>query len=143
MDKFKTKFVIRNVEMDPTEYLGTQWSKTKRGNRFINMIKYTKEVIRVLEKEHGKIREEKTPMVAGSHPELDESPLLDEDRKRKYQSLMGILTWMNTSLRMDISYAVSSLSRFQSNPREGYLCDVMRIFVFLKKYPTRGIRINH
>ena len=28
MDKFKTKFVIRNVEMDPTEYLVTQWSKT-------------------------------------------------------------------------------------------------------------------
>ena len=28
MNKFKEEFVIRNVEKDPTEYLGTQWGKT-------------------------------------------------------------------------------------------------------------------
>ena len=142
MEKFQKEFVIRNVEIDPSEYLGTQWSKTKNGRRFMNMGKYIRKAILVLEKEYGKIREEKVSMVAGSHPELDESELLDEKQKTKYQSMMGILTWINSSLRLDISYAVASLSRFQANPRKGHLADVTMIFGFLKKYPTRGIRID-
>ena len=143
MNKFKEEFVIRNVEKDPTEYLGTQWGKTMNGKRFINMRKYIKESIRIVEKEFGKLREEKVPMVAKSHPELDETMFLDEEGKRKYQSLLGILTWIYSSLRMDISYSVNSLSRFQANPGEGHLKEVLRIFGFLKKYPERGIRIDH
>ena len=143
MKQFTDQFVVRHIEMDPTEYLGTQWSKTGSGQHFINMEKYIKESIRVLEKKHGTIREEKTPMISGSHPELDDSKLLDDNDKRKYQSCMGILTWINTSLRFDISYAVSSLSRFQTNPREGHMNAVMRIYGFLKKYPKRGIIIDH
>ena len=43
------------------------------------MRKCIKEVIGVIEKENGKIREEKMPMITGSHPELDESKFLDEE----------------------------------------------------------------
>ena len=103
------------------------------------MRKCIKEVIGVIEKENGKIREEKTPMITGSHPELDESEFLDEEQKRKYQSMMGILTWINTSLRLDISYSVFSVSSFQYNPQKGHMMNVLRIFGFLKKYLTRGI----
>ena len=85
----------------------------------------------------------KMPIITGSHPELGESEFLDEEQKRKYQSMMGILTWINTSLRLDISYTVSYLSRFQSNPRKGHMTSVIRIFGFLEKYPTRGIGIYH
>ena len=81
-------------------------------------------------------------MINKLHPELDESPLLDDKQKTRYQSCMGVLTWIMTSLRFDIAYAVSSLSRFQTNPRQGHLEAVLRIYGFLKKYPTRGIGID-
>lgn len=90
------------MELDPKEYLGTQWSKTDSGECFINMRKYIKKSIRVKEKENGKIREEKTLTIIGSYPELDETDFKDGEQKRKYQSMMGILTWINTSLRLEI-----------------------------------------
>ena len=37
---------------------------------------------------------------------------------------------------------MSSLARYQCNPREGHLAAVIKIFGYLKKYPKRGIMIN-
>ena len=53
------------------------------------MRKYIEEAICVLEKKHGKIFEEKVPMVIKSNTGLDNSALLNEEKKRQYQSLMG------------------------------------------------------
>ncbi|CAJ1939864.1 unnamed protein product [Cylindrotheca closterium] len=54
-----------------------------------------------------------------SHPEEDKSDFLDDAGKRQYQMLVGMAQWAVTIGRMDIAYAVSSLSRFSSAPREG------------------------
>ncbi len=43
---------------------------------------------------------------------------------------------------MDITFAVSSLSRFSSKPREAHLKRAIRILGYLKKYPSRGYRID-
>ena len=37
---------------------------------------------------------------------------------------------------------MSSLARYQCNPREGHLAAVIKIFEYLKKYPKRGIVID-
>ena len=49
---------------------------------------------------------------------------------------------MQTLIRLDISLAVSSLARFQCNPREGYMSAVLNIFGYLKKYHKCRIIID-
>ena len=39
---------------------------------------------------------------------------------------------------MDITFAISPLSRFASNPREGHLKRSLKILGYLKKYPNKG-----
>ena len=81
-------------------------------------------------------------MSGGDHPELDESPELSNEEQTKYQSYIGILQWIITSGRFDIAYAVTSLSQFNSRPREGHMKRIRKIFGYLKKYPNRGFVIN-
>ena len=45
------------------------------------------------------------------HPELDESDFLDENEYKNYQKIIGICQWLVVTRKIDICYAVSSLSR--------------------------------
>ena len=60
-------------------------------------------------------------MPAACHPELDDSPLLDEKKTKIYQMLIGTIQWACVTGRLDVCFAVSSLSRFSSNPRQLYM----------------------
>ena len=51
----------------------------------------------------------------------DDSPLLDEDGKSKFMNMIGALQWAITLGQFDISVAVTCISRFCSEPREGHL----------------------
>ena len=83
---------------------------------------YTKEVIRRIEELRGTIRWEKTPLPVDNYkPELDQSPILGEQEHCIFQILSGMKQWLNTIGRSAICFAVSSLSRFGSCPREGHL----------------------
>jgi len=65
------------------------------------------------------------PMVAGDHPKLDKSKHLDDEEHTKYQMLIGILNWIVTIGRIDIAFAVSSLSRFIACPRQGHMDSII------------------
>jgi hypothetical protein len=52
-----------------------------------------------------------------------------------------MLQWTVSIGRIDICYAVSSMSRFCVCPREGCLHRVFRISEYLKKYPNKAIVI--
>lgn len=82
---------------------------------------YIKEGVRHIETIFGKLMKRDVPMKHGDHPEEDGSELLDDDDHRKYQMLIGMLNWVVTIGRIDIAYAVSSLSRFVAAPRKGHL----------------------
>jgi hypothetical protein len=82
-------------------------------------------------------------MTNKDHPEEDTSPLLDSIMYTEYQSLIGMLQWLVTLCRIDICYAVSSLSRFNATPREGHFSRVLRIWGYLKKYPHRALKIDN
>jgi len=77
-----------------------------------------------------------------SHPELDTSAFLDDAGKRQYQMLVGMAQWAVTIGRMDIAFAVSSLSRFSAAPRATHLDLAFHLFGYLKKFPTRQLRIH-
>ena len=84
----------------------------------------------------------KTPMDSNYHPELDESPIVNADRISKYRSMIGSLNWINTLGRFDISYALSTMSRYSMAPREGHFTAMKRIFGYLQHHCKGKIIID-
>jgi hypothetical protein len=81
-----------------------------------------------------------SPLESNSHPELDDSELLDEEGIQRYQSVMGSLQWCVSLGRFDIACAVMTLSAFRSAPRRGHLAQAQRICKYLcrtKNFCTR------
>jgi hypothetical protein len=85
---------------------------------------------------------EGTPMKANYQPEMDDTEFLSLAKHREYQKLIGMAQWLITCGRMDISFAVSSLSRFSAAPRQGHYNAAVNIFKFLNHYPEKWIIIN-
>ena len=83
-----------------------------------------------------------SPLEKNDHPELDDSPLLDQDGIAKYQSLIGTLQWTISLGRFDVATAVMSMSSFRAAPREGHLERVKRICGYLSKFRNAFIRIR-
>jgi hypothetical protein len=78
----------------------------------------------------------------GDHPEEDTSNILGNDMHTEYQSIIGMLQWVVSLCRIDVCFAVSSLSRFCACPREGHLSRALRVWGYLKKYPSRSLKID-
>ena len=76
-----------------------------------------------------------------SHPETDTSDFLDDAGKRQYQMLVGMAQWAVTIGRMDIAYAVASLSRFSAAPRQGHLELAFYLFGYLKRFPSKQLPV--
>ena len=83
-----------------------------------------------------------TPLPESCHPELDQSNLLQEAGIRKYQLLNGMAQWAVTIGRLDIAFAVLSLSRFSAAPRAHHLELALHLFGYLKKHPSRRIVLD-
>ena len=108
----------------------------------ISLEKYVNEIVRKFELKHGTLRKENVPYHSNDHPELDDTPLLNSEGITDYQSIIGVCQWISISSRMDITFAVSSLSRFAAKPQEGHLRRALKIIGYLKKYPKRGYVID-
>ena len=102
---------------------------------------YIKEAITRIECQYGTLREEKSPSIMGDHPEQDDSTILDNEQHKEYQSLIGIAQWLVTLGRLDIFYAISSLSHFSCCPHEGHIRRLFRVWGYLKKFPNKSISI--
>ncbi len=135
-----TEFITIKDPKHPELYLGALYTGNQSTNWTITAKTYIKEAIEQVERRSNmKIREEKLLMKPGDHPEEDETPILDNEQYRLYQSMIGMLQWTVSIGRLGICYAVSSMSRFCVSPREGHLHRVFRIFGYLKKYPNKSI----
>ena len=73
---------------------------------------------------------------------MDDSPELDEDGVKRYQSMIGALQWVVSLGRFDIMSAVMTMSRFRAIPRVGHLDRVKRIYGYLKRFKTGTIRFR-
>ena len=138
----KDQFPLRNVEETPEYYLGNNLEIRNNRTIKIHSKKYITEVISKYEKRYGTLKKENVPASPGDHPEEDDSPHLNDEGRQHYQSNIGICQWICTAGRMDIAFAVSSLSRFSQSPREGHLNRTKKILGYLKKYPKRGYIID-
>lgn len=98
---------------------------------------YLKNAIKTVESKLGKPLQPgkiSTPLEPTYHPEVDITPLLDDDRANYYQSMIGILLWASELGRIDITQEVGLMARFGALPREGHYDAVIRIFCYLKKH---------
>ena len=127
---------------EPVFHLGVDYYLLKGRNGkaayCVGSVTYIKEALVRVEKLIGHtLIPSKFPMTAGSHPESDNTNLLDDDEHTLYMQLIGIGVWITSIGRFDIAYAISSLSRFSAKPREGHLIELKRVFAYLKRYQDR------
>ena len=60
----------------------------------------------------------------------------------KYSSIVGMLIYLCTNTRPDISYAVSCAARFNRNPKTSHATAVKMILRYLKKTMTQGLIVD-
>ena len=66
-------------------------------------------------------------------PEVDSAEYSDMDSKRAdYYSIVGSLSWLANMTCFEISYIVSQLSRFVSNPGRVHWLAAIRVLIYLK-----------
>ena len=143
LNLIKDRFLVKQSG-PPEYYLGNDYRYEEKDKLWtVGCTTYTTEAVRRIEELRGTLRYEKTPLpVDDCHPELDSSPLLGERQHRLFQMLLGMAQWLNTIGRPDICFAVSSLSRFGSCPREGHLTLALHLFGYLKNFPNRRIAFD-
>ena len=84
----------------------------------------------------------RSPLDKDDHPELDTTPLLNEEGINKYQSLIGALQWTITLGRFDVAVAVMTMSSFRVAPRQGHLDRLKRVVGYLLKMKNGFIRVR-
>jgi hypothetical protein len=126
-----------------TFHLGCDFFRDEDNNLCYAPRKYIEKILDNYERIFGeKPRQVFSPLAKGDHPELDTSELLDDDKTKIYQSLIGALQWVIQIGRFDVSTAVMTLSRFRAMPRQGHLDRVRRIHGYLSKMRHGIIRVR-
>jgi hypothetical protein len=72
---------------------------------------------------------------------LKKNKRIMRDQLRYYQ-IIGSLMYLASATRLDISFAVSKLSRFVLNPRDDHWCALERIMRYLKRIVNYGIHYS-
>lgn len=75
-----------------------------------------------------------TPLSSGYCAECDGSRELNATEQNYYKGVIGVLCWICELGRLDIIVAVSLLSRYLAQGREGHLQKAYNIFGYLKRY---------
>ena len=75
-----------------------------------------------------------SPLPINYAPELDATPLCEEDDVSEFHSRIGILRWAVELGRVDICTEVSIMASYAAAPRVGHLEAVYHIFAWLKKH---------
>ena len=144
-DQIAAAFLLKSVG-EPSYYLGNDYNFSKDENAWVlGCATYIKECIRRVETDFGldgTLYTHRTPLPEGCHPELDDSEPLSEDGIRRFQTLIGMAQWACTIGRLDIAFAVSSLSRFSAAPRTHHLELALHLFGYLKKHPNKRIVLD-
>lgn len=76
-------------------------------------------------------RELITPIVKGFDKNEINSPLLNKENHKKYRSIVGTLLFIANTVRLDISFTVSYLSRFLESPTEYHLKGAIRTLHYI------------
>ena len=84
-----------------------------------------------------KLKNYRSPMDTGYHPDVDDNDILFGTAITMYQMIIVCAQWNITLGRYCVQYATSTLARFGDAPRKGQLKKAIRIFGYLR-YNGRG-----
>jgi hypothetical protein len=150
-----TKSIIEQLETEygyklkdvgqPTRYLGAQIGQYQFDDNttawYMSAQLYLQQAIAEIEQTWGplnKLFSDRSsldlPLPSGIHPELDDSPFLDDDDTQLYQSYVGVLRWAVELGRIDIAHSAGVMARFSAAPRQGHMYYVLRILAYCKKH---------
>ena len=88
-----------------------------------------------LQKQHRELKSKvSSPLPINYSPELEATPLCDDDDVSKYHSRIGVLRWAVELGRIDICTEVSIMAAYAASPRKGHLEAVYHIFAYLKRH---------
>jgi len=94
MKHLQTIYLIKDPAY-PEIYLGAKYTGSPTGDWTISCKLYIKEAIQQIERLlDGSLWTEKSPMVAGDHPEEDESSWWDNEWHCIYQQVIGMPLWV-------------------------------------------------
>ena len=150
LDEMNKHFLLKPDSIDePKEYLGAQISKywiagDPKPKWALSSEKYVKEALRIVKARlegRDMLLKTKTSAVlpSGYKPELDSTPLLDENDASMYMQFIGILRWIVELGRIDICCEVSMMSSYSAAPRSGQLDAVLHIFAYLASHDRSRI----
>ena len=124
-------------------HLGMDFGRDPDGVLYFGPRKYIDRMMESYLKMFGEEPKKYTsPLEKNDHPELDTSPLLDEDGITKFQSMVGAAQWLVTLARFDIATAVMTMSRYRVAPRVGHMNRMKRLYGYVRNYPHALIRIR-
>jgi len=124
-------------------HLGVTYARDSDGVLYMSPKRFLEKIFDEYEQHFGeKPKEYSSPILGGSHPELDTSELLDSTGIQQYQSIVGSLQWAVTIGRSDIAPAVMTLSSFRAAPRKGHLECAKRVVGYLSKMRHAAVRIR-
>jgi len=143
--KLLSKFYrLKDGYAKPDRYLGAQikeWrfpEDTSKTFWAITSEQYVKEaILNVVEKLQAKQRglpKVHQPLPSNYHPELDITPLLQDEDVNLYQSYVSILRWIIELGHLDIYVYVAIMSSFLTSPRLGHMEALYYIFGYLKAH---------
>ena len=131
----KTKYKFKIKGDGPISYhLGCNFGRDKDNTLYAEPRQYIEKMLESYERLFGEAPQAhyRSPLEPNDHPELDESPILNEDGRAKYLSLIGQLQWLVTLGRFDVMGATTTMARFRTEPRIGHLARLKRIYGYLK-----------
>jgi hypothetical protein len=144
MKSLEDFYWLKNGYNKPDRYLGAQikeWRFPEDANKVmwaISSEQYVKEAIKNVEmhlqKRNKALPKVHQPLPSNYHPELDITPLLQDDDINMYQSYVSILRWVVELGRLDIYVHVAIMSSYLTSPRLGHMEAIFYIFGYLKAH---------
>jgi transposase InsO family protein len=136
IDVIKSKYNIKDLG-DISHFLGMEVKKDMEGNYMINQSSY---ILKIVEQTGLKdAKDSKLPLEVGYFKNPGGDILEDIT---EYQSIIGMLLYVSTNTRPDISASVSILSQKLIEPRRGDLGEVKRIIRYLKATKDMQLRLR-
>lgn len=134
MDCVQRKFEIKDLG-EVRNYLGNKVERSSDGSFSISQEKYIDEIVKAAHLTDAK--ESSCPIDIGYYKIEDSEPLEDNV---DYQKMIGMLLYLTTNSRPDISAAVSILSQQISHPTRSDWNELKRVVRYIKG--TRNLKLN-
>lgn len=136
-DKLSSKFQIKDLGQIKY-FLGIQIKQDSNGDYFINQESYIDKI--VIESKLSDAKSSKFPLDTGYY-KLQNSDLLPDNEE--YRKLIGMLLYISTNTRPDISSSVSILSQKVCKPSKLDLNEVKRVIRYLNCTKKLNLRLSN